>query len=75
MTKSYSDEEQQKLLEAQLRRENQIGELSDDKKEASILRFLQKQLHHLEKLTLKSKKLSASEKQEVMQAVRALKKV
>ena len=74
MTKSYSDEEQQKLLEAQLRRENQIGELSDDKKEASILRFLQKQLHHLEKLTLKSKKLSASEKQEVMQAVRELKR-
>ena len=74
ITKTFLDEDQQKLLEAQLLRENQIGNLSNDKKESSIITFLQKQLHQLERLALKSSKLSPTEKEEIMKEVRELKK-
>lgn len=74
LKQELSDEEQQKFLEAQLRRESKIGNLTNDKKYIEIIRFLQKQLHKLEKIALKSTKISSAEKQEIMEEVRGLKK-
>ncbi len=66
-------DEQQRLLEAQLRREQQISKLTPDKKALAIIGFLQTQLHILEKVIIKSKTLSHDEKQQIVAQVKKLK--
>ena len=72
--KELNDKDQQKMLEAQLRREHQFWELSDDKKTDMLIRFLGTQLHTMERVVLKSKKISDADKQEIMMKVKGLKR-
>lgn len=63
----------QQLLEAQLRREQQLTKLTPDKKIHAVSSFLHSQIHMLEKIILKSKTLSNEDKQHIVAKVRALK--
>ena len=71
---NLDDKEKQHLLEAQLRRENQFGDLPYDKKRHMLIHFLQQQLHTMERVILKSKKITDEQKQEIIKQVRVAKR-
>ncbi len=71
--KELSDKDQQHLLEAHIRREQQTNKLIGEKKTLAYISFLQGQLHVLEKVILKSKTLTHDQKQEILSQVKQLK--
>lgn len=66
------EDEQQKLNEAQLRREHHLESLSKDKQLQHISTYLKKQLHTLQRQLIKAD-LPHKQKQELLESIRTLK--
>jgi hypothetical protein len=66
-------EDQQSLLEAQLRRDQQLDGLPPAKQTSTVTSFLHRQLHALERVVLTSKQLDHQQKSSLLSKLKQIK--